>query len=533
MTAFKYSTVTWVVVCSIVVMVGVVLIQAGQSPRVKLTRTYSDAGGTATTTAALTATALASTEPASSELTNEPTPFASSPCWFSPLGSELSVHCGYLAVQGEALSYQLPVVIIGPGSTTSSTPMPSANPIFYLGGGPGAGLGLGAEQIDLWLDWYQQQHLQAPLVLMDYRGTGLSEPGFTCQPFVQTYTRSLTEPESLTEGALFQTTEQCLGIWHARGFKESDFTSQKLAEDFHTLAGALGYNRIDLYAISFGTRVALALAGNSPSLVGKTILDSPVFAAKAGVNYWPERLTKAFQNYFAHCRQNDSCVYNEAQMFRLLANLKNSPQTVEVNRWRTPGDVWRVQLTDQLMLSILYSGFYRPQELHRFAFVAKDGVTVQDKQLIAAVEAYVNDTIDEEFNYFVYYANQCMDNSAYEAQVYSGYPISSQWTDYVTYQPDYDVCQLFQRPEQTPAANLANIQNSVLLLSGGLDPVTLASDAKLLTAAMPNARLALFSHSGHGVLGSNLCLTGLLATYFNAAGSDRWLQSACPAAELE
>ena len=139
-----------------------------------------------------------------------------------------------------------------------SGPQPSSDAVLALAGGPG--------QATLPLGEYIAKAI-APaltsrdLLLFDQRGTGGSDP-LRCS--------ALEEPSLSPLSRLF---EQCaLEIGPARG----DFTTAESVQDIEALRAAAGYEKLVIYATSYGTKVALEYAERYPQRVEALVLDSVV-----------------------------------------------------------------------------------------------------------------------------------------------------------------------------------------------------------------------------------------------------------------
>lgn len=469
--------------------------------------------------------------PVTPEITEQ---FRSKPCWFdTPVG--LTSACGELTVAGNKLAYQLPVVIVS-RSTNSPSDTTSTIPLVYLGGGPGAGLGLERHQIDSWFDWYHQQAMVQPLILMDYRSTGLATPQFNCRPFNMAYRRSIIGSARAANEDLFSATKNCVKIWRSRGFVEQDFSNQVQALDVARLMGFLGFKQYSVLGVSFGTQVALELAQLQPKSIHKLVLDSPVNSSKAGVNYWPEKFTKAISGYFNQCIQFDSCVVSQGQMTEYLAKLKAHPLNVEVKRWGEPG-VWQVDVTDGLFLNSFYNALYSLEKLQQFGFIklvldqqeqeqeqARRPRGLEKDSIAKIVEAHINETLTPNFNYFVYYANQCLENQPYNREYYQRQITQSPWQDYLLFDESRDVCQLFSNQ---PGIDHRSITVPAVILSGSLDPITPVDDARALAAQQPNVEFMAFSGIGHGVLSRSRCLHGALPAMLQKGFSRRELNQNC------
>lgn len=183
--------------------------------------------------------------------------FESAVCPFDVPEDE-QVACGYLIVPEDRANPQgsqlrLAVAII---SATSGNALP--DPIIYLEGGPGGSAVYGIDS------WYGARlNENRDLILIDQRGTGYSEPGLFCYPNV---------PEDADETTYIRA---CRADLEADGINLAMYTSATNAADIADLRVALGYAEVNLYGISYGTRLAMTVMRDHPQGIRSVVLDSP------------------------------------------------------------------------------------------------------------------------------------------------------------------------------------------------------------------------------------------------------------------
>ena len=149
--------------------------------------------------------------------------------------------------------------------STSANPGP---PIFYLSGGPGvsgithpqgrrAGVLLAMREV-------------ADVILIDQRGTGMTEPRLDCgrldYPLDQPATR---------EGLLRVYRERaraCAEGWKQKGVNLEAYNTNENADDINALRQALGLEKISLVAASYGTTLAMTILRRHPGTVHKVIM---------------------------------------------------------------------------------------------------------------------------------------------------------------------------------------------------------------------------------------------------------------------
>ena len=68
----------------------------------------------------------------------------------------------------------------------------------------------------------------------------------------------------------------CHGMMTVSGISLNDFNMVASADDLNDLVTSLGYRQVDLYAASYGTRLALVTMRNHPEILRNVVLDSVV-----------------------------------------------------------------------------------------------------------------------------------------------------------------------------------------------------------------------------------------------------------------
>lgn len=275
---------------------------------------------------------------------------------------EVNVTCGTLTVPENRLTdsgatTQLAIAII---PAVSADPLP--DPVFYLEGGPG---GSALSGID---SWYNSPYRnERDIVLLEQRGTGFSEPSLNC-------------PE-MDEDETGAAVEACRDRLLAEGVDLTAYNSRENAADVEALRLALGYDQINLYGISYGTRLALTVMRDQPQGIRAVIIDS-VYPPNVDTNYSVTTDTyQLISLMFADCAAQPDCASAfpdlEARFYDALDAVADNPpqatnadgETVDL----TPDDVIN-RLVEQLKTTGVISAI--PASLE--AFISGDYDTYMD-----------------------------------------------------------------------------------------------------------------------------------------------------------
>ena len=150
--------------------------------------------------------------------------------------------------------------------STSPTPGP---PIVYLAGGPG-GAGTDAAS-GTRFDLFQTLRSVADVVAFDQRGTGLSDRLPDC-PYRTAVPLGEPADRAAQDAAMAETTRACVAHWRRLGVYLAAYTTEASADDLDDLRRALGADRVQLWAISYGTHLALATVRRHPAAVARAVL---------------------------------------------------------------------------------------------------------------------------------------------------------------------------------------------------------------------------------------------------------------------
>jgi pimeloyl-ACP methyl ester carboxylesterase len=147
-----------------------------------------------------------------------------------------------------------------------------ANPIVYLSGGPGGSATWTArgEHFPLFVALSDI----TDVIVFDQRGTGLSRNNLQDCAFTPdiSFEQPLTHETYLE--SMKKATAFCSAQWRRQGIDLNGYNTLESVHDLEALRIALGVEKIDLWAISYGTHLALAMAKQYPNSVGRMVLAS-------------------------------------------------------------------------------------------------------------------------------------------------------------------------------------------------------------------------------------------------------------------
>ena len=170
----------------------------------------------------------------------------------------------------------------------------AAAPLFLLAGGPGQGATAMYTSLAAAFGRVNRNH---DIVLVDQRGTGRSAP-LVCE-----YPDDWQPPLDIMP-ALRQATLACLQKY---GDRVRFYTSSAAVADLDAVRAALGFPAIDLYGVSYGTRVAQLYMRRFSASVHAVILDGVTFPEQAIGPATPVDGQRALDLIVTRCLESQDC----------------------------------------------------------------------------------------------------------------------------------------------------------------------------------------------------------------------------------
>src|SRR5688500_4236523 len=253
-----------------------------------------------------------------------PNPQSPTPCQVPGLDS-LKPKCATIQVlENRALpngrKLNLRVVVIPPDSGAE---LP--DPIVPVPGGPGGGtIGAG----NGWARGLQAARGHRALVLIDPRGaaqSGALECDFSDGPaHPGSYVRDFAPPAKVRECAATLSRRADLTQYH----------TEAIADDLAEVLTALGYDRVNLYGVSGGTRQAFVFASRYPSRVRTLTLAGVVPPGFRLPLHYAQDFDRSMSLLAADCAKDPAChaAYPDtrSELAAVLAKLEHAPGLVPV-----------------------------------------------------------------------------------------------------------------------------------------------------------------------------------------------------------
>jgi len=439
-------------------------------------------------------------------------------CWFD-VDWSLSVSCAQLKTDPASGQFSLPVVVI-----KNTSPKHFPEPLIYLSGGPGGSGNIRKNDMAHWFAWYEQADLQRDLVLFDRRGTGGSEPRQACMNYERFSREILSENASLErelkEG--LELTKSCLSSSNAEGFEPKHYGSHHSARDVVALMAGLAYERWNIFAVSYGTRLALRILQlKEAEAVDSVILDSLYPLDKGALKEWPALLDKALTQLF-NVNGSSEAAALERDFWLALEKLKKQTLRFTVPSWNGEAP-FTVVLNDHRFLSMVFASSYDRENMRQIPALIQAVLKGQHSGVQTLLDPFINYAFDPQFNPMVFFAIECLEvpelNRVEYAKEAARFPKLLGYTEQLS---DYDICPYLPKwnaLEKAAALKTFTLDKPTLLLSGGLDPITPPHWAEEFAASNSSTTHRIFPGLGHSVVGSSACAHSFLGPFIRAAAS--------------
>ena len=376
------------------------------------------------------------------------------------------------------------------------SPAAQQDPLFLIQGGPG---GSSIEMANFIHGFFADVRKNRDLIFVDQRGTGKSNP-LRCE---QLNEADLQLPESAQMEKYFHFKELC-----SEKFKTSlpFYTTLPAVQDLDAVRQALGYKAINLWGVSYGTRVALEYAKRYPQSTRSITLDGVAPKEIALSRFSARDSLAALTVVNGECQLQPECA-------REFGDILQKTETVYA----------RLQLADQsgssLIINYEHPVYQQPEHLtltaKSFSMLIFNALYSRD--LTVLLPQAISEAERENYRLLAALFSLAMEQSQkmnIADAMHFSVLCNEDWhfisaSDVETTPPFFGLNAIKDRNKICsfwPKANLPDdfwqpIHSEVpaLLLSGKHDPVTPESWAELVASGLPNSVRLLAAGGNHGV----------------------------------
>ena len=418
-----------------------------------------------------------------------------------------NVLCGFLVVPEDRSDPHSPTIQLAVAIFKTPVANPAPDPIIFLQGGPGGRLIkdyaplVMSHQLDL-----ATQFGNHDLILIDQRGTGYSKPSLQCPDYISVLhmtDENLTPSQAVTQqdNALIQCHDQLV----KSGINLSAYTTHNDAADIHDLVDVLKYKQVNLYGVSYGTRLALEVMRAFPQHIRSVVLDSTVPAQLRLVTTLPSDLARVYSVLFKGCAADPSCnaKYPNLQsvFYADVASLNAHPATFQTQDPET-NKTYTVIFTGNAFADLLFSSFYATNiipALPDIIYQVRQGDFRNPSLLYGPL------MLDDSVSWGVYFSVECAEDLAFStpqavAAAGQAYPQQIRSYELTGLEGEFPVCRAWGVPAVAQSESQP-VSSSIptLVLEGEYDPITPPTNGALAAQSLSTSYQFLFPATGHGV----------------------------------
>ncbi len=389
------------------------------------------------------------------------------------------------------------------------------DPVLVFAGGPGQGAISLASQV---MPLFARVNDSRDILFIDQRGTGGSH-ALDCEDDQEQPLQSLFEdalPETLVA--------QCLERLDA---DPRQYVTSVAIEDLEDVRSALGYDKLNLWGGSYGTRAALEYMRRHGDHVRSAVLDGVAPATmKLPLSFVTDG-EAALERLIAGCEAQALCnlAYPDlhATIARLRARLQHKPLAVDIQDPRT-GERETIDVNQNVFLS----GLFRPLYVAELASLLPYGVVAAARgdfnPLLAQNLEFTTD-VSENLALGMHLAVVCSEDIpritpadlAAAEHAFFGRALVDDFVRACRHWPRGPVPADYYEPVRSDVP--------VLILSGGIDPATPPRHGAAVAATLSRARHLVAPNLGHGV-SLHGCAPRLVEKFIRKGGAEG-LDGAC------
>jgi pimeloyl-ACP methyl ester carboxylesterase len=390
-----------------------------------------------------------------------------------------------------------------------------ADPLVFLAGGPGQSA---AQMASLVQPMFRKVQRTRDIVLVDQRGTGKSNP-LNCRAGGDSL-RDLTE----SDASALDDLRACL----ARLPGDPRFYTTNVAmDDLDDVRAFLGYDAVNLYGGSYGTRAALVYLRRHGGHVRSIVLDGvapmdmrlPMYAARDA--------QRALDKPYEDCLRDDACRAAYPRLAertrQLFVRLDARPPRLKMAHPRT-GVIEEINVTSKLVASIMFQALYSPLTASILPSLIERAEHDDFQGLLAL--AFAGESATDAMSLGMQLSVLCSEDSPRYAREDIAREAAGTLFGTRLLSGQVAACEFWPKG-RVDTSYYAPVVSAVpaLVLSGELDPVTPPTWGLEVAKHLRNGRHLVMPGTGHGVAAT--ACGNRLVTEFIEQGDALSLDAAC------
>lgn len=367
---------------------------------------------------------------------------------------------------------------------------PQPDPLFMLAGGPGLAA---SELADMAEKALRRIREQREIILVDQRGTGDSN-SLDCSGVDSDSTYY-----SLDDDFPYQVLRDCLAGFDADARL---YTTPIAMDDLDDVRVALGYETINLWGGSYGSRAALVYLRRHADHVRTVIVDGLAPSAIRLPLHIGEDASRSLELVFVDCEADVDC--NAAfpdlrdTFQELLERLEASPESVRAAHPRT-GETLDFDVSRDGIVMLLRSALYNADATRLLPLIIQQAHSGDYAPLLALADPMAD--IGSLMSIGMLFSVLCAedigfisdtDMASMAAEPFMGTAVIDTWGKVCDFWPRGDIPESYHAPVVS--------DKPVLVLSGELDPVTPPRWGRLVAEHLSNSLHVVVPGAAHGTI---------------------------------
>jgi len=400
-------------------------------------------------------------------------------------------------------------------------PKREPDPFVYFAGGPGSAATEDARGI---APMFAGAREHRDLVFVDQRGTGQSNP-LNCEFY------NPSDPQSFLDYFFpIEDVRKCREQLEPKA-DLTLYTTDIAADDLDDVRAALGYEQLNLFGGSYGTRAALVYLRRHPKHVRTAILHGVAPTNQFMPRTFPQDTERALQGVLAECEADEACkkAFPEAKVDaqRVLEQLLQSPAQVEAQLPESKNRA-TVRLNRNLAAEAVRYMLYSPGGASRVPLFLHLAAHGNYGPLAEAALRYRKYLVASGSN-GMYLSVMCAEDLPWikpgEGEQFAANTFLGQYR----LRQQREACALWPRANvDSSYAKPVRSNLPVLILTGEWDPVTPPSHGDAVARTLPNSLHIVVPHGAHGFNGlEGIDCIQRLSTEFIERGATKGLDTSC------
>lgn len=402
------------------------------------------------------------------------------------------IQCGYVTVpQGAGTEKEIEIYV---ARVFSDAEVVQPEPVIYLDGGPGAA---SVRSADAYFGIFSQGAPDRDIIFIDQRGVGDSKPALDCHD---------------TGEDAFEAMQKCF-LRLSKDWDLDAFNTINNARDVDSVRRAFGYEKVNLWGISYGTRLGLTVMRDHPAGVRAAVLDGVVpleadLLGEVGLNGY-----QAFEEVVRTCAADPDCslAYPDplGQLIGVVKKLNDEPQELSSG----------ALLSGDIVLQVIFQSLYSPQAVAYIPLMISQ-IAGEDYSLFEQVgEAVASGGI----SYGMHVSLQCSEEvpfssptayAAFDAQIPSALRGGLSGAYY------FEICEAWPVTPAAPSENDPVVSDlPALVTAGQFDPITPPKYSAQVHESLTNSRYYLIMGESHGASAAS-CGLKMVARFLDDPSAD-------------